>query len=151
MRVIVQRALNASCKVGQEITGQIDKGYMLLVGFTHTDTEAELRVLAKKIVGLRIFEDDFGKLNKSIGDIGGSILAISQFTLYADARKGNRPGFTEAMSYLEANTMFIKFVEELRGYGLRVQTGVFGADMQITFTNVGPTTIILDSKELMGK
>ncbi len=151
MRVIVQRALNASCRVNQTISGQIDKGYMLLVGFTHTDTMVELKHLAKKIVGLRIFEDEFGKLNKSIGDIGGSILAISQFTLYADARRGNRPGFTEAMSFQEANGMFLSFVEELRSYGLSVQTGVFGADMQITFTNVGPTTIILDSKELLGK
>ena len=90
-----------------------------------------------------------GKLNKSIKDIGGSILAISQFTLYADARKGNRPGFTDSMNYEQANKMFDKFVEKLRSYEVEVQTGVFGADMNVSLINVGPTTIILDSKELM--
>ncbi|MDE6655413.1 MAG: D-tyrosyl-tRNA(Tyr) deacylase [Anaeroplasmataceae bacterium] len=149
MRVIVQRALNAKCRVDSSITGQIDKGYMLLVGFTHTDTLKEVKHLAKKVIGLRIFEDDAGKLNKSILDVSGSILAISQFTLYADARKGNRPSFTEAMHYEEANALFLQFVEELKGYGVRVETGVFGADMQIEFTNIGPTTIILDSRTLL--
>lgn len=149
MRVIVQRAKDAKCIVDDTIAGQIDYGYMLLVGFTHQDTIQEVRHLAKKIIGLRIFEDDEGKLNKSIIDVRGAILAISQFTLYADARKGNRPSFTEAMHYEEANTLFLQFVEELKNYDVKVETGVFGADMQIKFTNVGPTTIILDSKELV--
>lgn len=149
MRVIVQSAKNAKCIVEHSITGQIDKGYMLLVGFTHEDTPQEVKYMAKKIIGLRIFEDDLGKLNKSILDVNGSILAISQFTLYADAKKGNRPSFTEAMPYEKANALFCQFVEELRNYKVRVETGLFGAFMQIEFTNVGPTTIILDSKELM--
>lgn len=149
MRVIVQRAKNAKCIVEASISGQIDFGYMLLVGFTHKDTQKEIQLLAKKIIGLRIFEDEAGKLNRSITDVKGSILAVSQFTLYGDARKGNRPSFIEAMEYALANEMFIQFVEELRSYGMRVETGVFGADMQIEFTNVGPTTIILDSKELV--
>lgn len=149
MKVVVQRALHAKCIVNQSITGQIEMGYMLLVGFTHTDTKEEIQHLAKKVIGLRIFEDEMGKLNKSILDVNGQILAISQFTLYGDARKGNRPSFTQAMSFQEANVLFLQFVEELKNYGVAVETGVFGADMQIEFTNVGPTTILLDSKELM--
>ena len=149
MRVIVQRAICSKVEVGNKIVGQSDNGYMLLVGFTHSDTELEINHLAKKIIGLRIFADEQGKLNKSIKDIGGSILAISQFTLYADARKGNRPGFTDSMNYEQANEMFDKFVEKLRSYEVEGQTGVFGADMNVSLINVGPTTIILDSKELM--
>ena len=149
MRVIVQRAKDAKVRVGNSIPGSIEKGYMLLVGFTHTDTLKEVKHLAKKIIGLRIFEDDAGKLNKSIVDVKGAILAISQFTLYADARKGNRPSFTEAMHYEEANQLFLQFVDELKSYNIVVETGVFGADMQIEFTNVGPTTIILDSKDII--
>ncbi len=149
MRVIVQRAFHAKCIVDQSITGEIESGYMLLVGFTHTDSLVEIQHLAKKVIGLRIFEDEMGKLNRSIIDVNGQILAISQFTLYGDARKGNRPSFTQAMPYEKANQLFLQFVEELKRYGVVVQTGVFGADMQIEFTNVGPTTIILDSKELL--
>ncbi|MCM1130856.1 MAG: D-aminoacyl-tRNA deacylase [Roseburia sp.] len=149
MRVIVQRAKDAKCVVNHSITGQIKKGYMLLVGFTHTDTRKEVECLAKKIIGLRIFEDEAGKLNKSILDVSGAILAISQFTLYADAKKGNRPSFTEAMHYDQANALFLQFIEVLKSYGVVVETGVFGASMQIEFTNVGPTTIILDSINLM--
>lgn len=148
MRIIVQRAEHAKCFVENSITGEIPFGFMLLVGFTHGDTLHEIQHLAKKVIGLRIFEDEMGKLNKSIQDVGGQILAISQFTLYGDARKGNRPSFTEAMPYEQANPLFLRFVEELKAYGVPVQTGVFGADMKIEFTNVGPTTIILDSKEL---
>lgn len=149
MRVIVQRAKDAKCVVDHSITGQIEKGYMLLVGFTHTDTLKEVECLVKKIIGLRIFEDEEGKLNKSILDVGGAILAISQFTLYADAKKGNRPSFTETMHYEQANTLFLQFVEVLKRYGIGVEAGIFGAEMQIEFTNVGPTTIILDSFNLM--
>ncbi len=148
MRVVVQKALDASCKVNQKIVGSIELGYMLLVGFTHTDTEVEIDQLVHKILGLRIFEDEAGKLNKNIFDAQGSILAISQFTLYADARKGNRPSFTQAMHFEQANKMFDCFVEKLRAGGIKVETGVFGADMKITFTNVGPTTILLDSEDL---
>ena len=148
MRAIVQRALEASCVVNGETVGSIDKGFMILVGFTHTDTLEEIKLLSRKIAGLRVFEDECGKLNKGIKDIGGSILAISQFTLYADCKKGNRPSFTEAMYFEKANDMFNIFVEELRQYDIKVETGVFGSDMKIKFTNDGPVTIILDNETL---
>ena len=148
MRAIVQRALEASCVVDGKIVGSIDKGFMILVGFTHTDTLEEIKLLSRKIAGLRVFEDECGKLNKGIKDIGGSILAISQFTLYADCKRGNRPSFTEAMYFEKANDMFNIFVEELRQYDINVSTGVFGADMKIKFTNEGPVTIILDNESL---
>lgn len=148
MRAIVQRALEASCVVDGKIVGSIDKGFMILVGFTHTDTLEEIKLLSRKIAGLRVFEDECGKLNKGIKDIGGSILAISQFTLYADCKRGNRPSFTEAMYFEKANDMFNIFVNELRQYDINVETGVFGADMKIKFTNDGPVTIILDNETL---
>ena len=148
MRAIVQRAIDASCVVNGETVGSIDKGFMILVGFTHSDTLDEIKLLTRKIAGLRVFEDECGKLNKGIKDIGGSILAISQFTLYADCKKGNRPSFTEAMYFEKANDMFNIFVDELRQYDIKVETGVFGADMKIKFTNDGPVTIILDNETL---
>ena len=148
MRAIVQRALDASCTVDGKVVSSIDKGFMILVGFTHTDTIDEIKLLSRKIAGLRVFEDECGKLNKGIKDIGGSILAISQFTLYADCKKGNRPSFTEAMHFEKANDMFNIFVEELRQYDINVSTGVFGADMKNKFTNDGPVTIILDNETL---
>lgn len=148
MRAIVQRALDASCTVDGKVISSIDKGFMILVGFTHTDTIDEIKLLSRKIAGLRVFEDECGKLNKGIKDIDGSILAISQFTLYADCKKGNRPSFTEAMHFEKANDMFNIFVEELRQYDINVSTGVFGADMKIKFTNDGPVTIILDNETL---
>lgn len=149
MRVVVQRALDAKCIVNDVNVGSIAKGFMLLVGFTHQDTELEVKVLAKKIAGLRIFEDEQGKMNKSIGDINGEILAISQFTLYADAKHGNRPSFTDAMAYDKANLLFSQFIEELKTYIPKVETGIFGADMKISFVNDGPVTILLDSQELI--
>ena len=148
MRAIVQRSLEASCVVDGNVVGSIDKGFMILVGFTHTDTLEEIKLLSRKIAGLRVFEDECGKLNKGIKDIGGSILAISQFTLYADCKRGNRPSFTEAMYFEKANDMFNIFVNELRQYDINVETGVFGADMKIKFTNDGPVTIILDNETL---
>lgn len=148
MRVVVQRAVNARCIVDGKTTGEISDGFMLLVGFTQGDSIKEIQTIAKKIAFLRIFEDENGKLNKSIKDINGSILAISQFTLYGDCKKGNRPSFTEALAFNEANHLFDLFVLELKKYEISVKTGIFGADMQINFTNVGPTTIWLDSKYL---
>lgn len=148
MRVVVQRAINASCVVNGEITGKIDKGFMILVGFTNGDSEADIKLLAKKVVGLRVFEDEAGKMNLGLKDVSGEILAISQFTLYADCKKGNRPSFTDAMNYQKANEMFLDFVKELRAYDMKVETGVFGADMKINFVNDGPVTIILDSNFL---
>lgn len=148
MKVIVQRASRASVTVDGVITGSIDKGFMLLIGFTHTDTIDEINLLARKVIGLRIFEDEFGKINKSLADVNGSILAISQFTLYADCKKGNRPSFTTAMPFDKANDMYIKFCDTLRSANIKVETGVFGADMKIDFINDGPVTIILDSNDL---
>ena len=148
MRAVVQRAKEASCVVDGNVVGSIDNGFMILVGFTHSDTLDEIKLLTRKIAGLRVFEDECGKLNKSIKDVNGSILAISQFTLYADCKKGNRPSFTEAMHFEKANDMFNIFVEELRKYDIHVETGVFGADMKIKFTNDGPVTIILDNENL---
>lgn len=148
MRVVVQRAINASCVVNGEITGKIDKGFMILVGFTNGDSETDIKLLAKKVVGLRVFEDEAGKMNLGLKDVSGEILAISQFTLYADCKKGNRPSFTDAMNYQKANEMFLDFVKELRAYDMKVETGVFGADMKINFVNDGPVTIILDSNFL---
>ena len=148
MRAIVQRSLEASCVVDGQVVSSIDKGFMILVGFTHDDTLEEIKLLSRKIAGLRVFEDECGKLNKSIKDVNGSILAISQFTLYADCKRGNRPSFTDAMNYEKANDMFNIFVEELRQYDINVLTGVFGADMKIKFTNDGPVTIMLDNETL---
>lgn len=149
MRVIVQKARSATCEVEGRITGAIDYGYMLLVGFTHEDTTREIERMVHKIIGLRIFEDECGKMNRNIFDVDGSILAISQFTLYADAKKGNRPSFQDAMAYGKAQVLFDDFVNLLKQNHLKVETGVFGAMMNIQFTNVGPTTIILDSRDLM--
>lgn len=148
MRVVVQRALNASCTVDGEVTGAIDKGFLLFIGYKENDTlEDEERIL-KKVSGLRIFEDEAGKMNKSLKDVNGSILAISQFTLYADCKKGNRPSFTEAMRFNEANNRYLGFCNRLKEMGYQVETGVFGADMKISLTNDGPVTIILDSDRL---
>lgn len=147
MRVVVQRAIDGECIVQNEVVGRIDSGFVLLVGFTHTDTVQVVEKMAQKICKLRVFEDEQQKLNKNIFDVQGSILAISQFTLYADTSHGNRPGFTEAMAYTEANQLFLYFVECLQHFNIQVKKGVFGADMKIHFTNDGPITILLDSKD----
>lgn len=149
MKVVVQRCKNASCTVDGNVTGRCENGFMILVGFTNGDSDKELALLAKKVAGMRIFEDENGKMNKSLNDINGTILSISQFTLYADSKHGNRPGFTDAMPGSEAKLMYEKFNNILRNeYSLHVEEGIFGADMKIEFINDGPVTIILDSKEL---
>lgn len=145
MRVVVQRSKNGQCLVDGKITGEISFGYVLLIGFTHDDTEEISKKMAKKIANLRIFEDENGKLNHSILDVGGQILAISQFTLYANPYDGNRPGFTEAMAFNRAETFYLNFVSSLRVYGIPCSEGIFGADMGVSFTNDGPVTILLDS------
>lgn len=144
MRVVVQRSLNAKCTVDGNITGQIDKGFMLLVGFTHTDTIDTIDKMVKKILNLRIFEDEFGKMNLNISQVNGSILSISQFTLYADPSSGNRPSFINAMKADLATNMYDIFNQKLRENGMNVQTGIFGAEMKIDFVNDGPVTIILE-------
>ena len=147
MRVVVQRVKYASCTVDEKITGKIDKGFLLLIGFKKGDTLLEMNKVLKKVIGLRIFEDEEGKMNKSLSDVDGNILAISQFTLYADSRKGNRPSFVEAMEFDKASSYYDLFCDELSKI-LKVEKGIFGADMKIELLNDGPVTIILDSDEL---
>ena len=148
MRVVVQRVKYSSCIVENKLISSIDKGFMLLIGFKENDTEAEMEKLLKKVIGLRIFEDEFGKMNKSLLDVNGSILAISQITLYADCKHGNRPSFTEAMKFDKASQYYDLFCERLRELGFDVKKGIFGADMKIELLNDGPVTILLDSEQL---
>lgn len=145
MKVLVQRSLESSVEVDNKITGQIDKGLVLLVGFTLGDTVEDIDYLVKKVVNLRIFDDENSIMNKSILDVGGSILSISQFTLYADTRKGNRPSYIEAMKGEEAIKMYELFNQKLEEH-VNVQKGIFGADMKVSITNDGPVTIMLESR-----
>lgn len=148
MRLVVQRVSKADCKVDNHITGSIADGYMVLVGFTGNDNETVVRKMAEKLSKLRIFEDERGKINRSIYDVGGKILSISQFTLYADCKKGNRPSFTDALSGEKAIELYRLFNESLRELNLEVEEGIFGADMKISLVNDGPVTIVLDSEVL---
>ncbi len=147
MRVVVQRAKNAKVEVGGRITGQIEHGLMLLVGITHDDTERDAEYVADKVANLRIFEDADGKMNDSLLDVGGGALSISQFTLYGDCRKGRRPNFMEAARPEKANPLYEYFNGELRKKGIKVETGEFGEMMDVTFTNDGPVTLIVESKK----
>lgn len=147
MRVVVQRSKQASVSVNGEITGAIDSGYVLLVGLTHNDTLEDVKYVAKKIAELRLWEDEAGKMNHSIAEHGGAILSVSQFTLYADTRKGRRPSFIDAARPETALPLWEAFNEELRNdHGLQVETGVFGAMMDVSLINDGPVTIIVESK-----
>lgn len=145
MRVVVQVVTKSSVKVNEEIIGKTEKGYMLLVGFTQTDTLDNAKKMALKIANLRIFNDENDKLNLSIKDVNGTILSISQFTLYGDSKKGNRPSFVSALSGDKAKPLYDYFNEELRKYDLHVEEGVFGAHMEVELINYGPTTIILEN------
>jgi D-tyrosyl-tRNA(Tyr) deacylase len=146
MRVVVQRCKDAKVTVDESVTGAIGKGLLLLVGVTHEDTEKDAKYLADKIAGLRIFEDEAGKMNYSVTDTQGAILSVSQFTLYGDCRKGRRPNFMGAAAPVEAERLYDYFNQELRAGGLQVETGVFGAMMDVSLTNWGPVTLILDSR-----
>lgn len=146
MRVLVQRSLNSSVSVSGEVVGSIENGLVLLVGFTDGDTEKEIDYLVKKVLNLRIFEDDNNIMNKSILEAGGDILSISQFTLYADSKKGNRPSYIRALNGIEASKLYKLFNEKLGEY-VRVETGVFGADMLVSIANDGPVTILLESRD----
>ena len=148
MRLVVQRVSQAECKVENNITGTIDTGYMILVGLGRNDDCLIVEKMAEKVNKLRIFSDDNDKINLSIHDVKGKILSISQFTLYADCAKGNRPSFTDALSGEEAISLYHYFNECLRSYGLDVQEGIFGADMKVSLLNDGPVTIVLDSEDL---
>lgn len=144
MRVLVQRSGKASVAVNKKIVGSIDDGLVLLVGFTQGDDLEKVKFLAKKCVNLRIFPDENDVMNKSLLDFGGDILSVSQFTLYGDAKKGNRPSYIAALKNDEAIPLYEAFNDELRGLGVKVETGVFGADMEVSITNIGPTTILLE-------
>ena len=149
MRVVIQRCSRAEVRIDGQVTGHIGRGFMLLVGVSDGDTEAEADLLAKKIAHLRVFEDGEGKMNLALKDVGGAILSISQFTLYADCRKGNRPSFIRAARAETAAPLYGYFNRVLREtYGLRVETGRIGADMKVDFVNDGPVTILLDTAEL---
>ena len=148
MRVVLQRVKYAQVKVNDACIGKIEKGFMLLVGITQDDTLETIQKVAKKCAGLRIFEDEEGKMNLSLEDVQGDILSISQFTLYADCKKGRRPSFVKAAKGEQANARYEAFNEELRNYGIHVETGEFGADMKVELLNDGPVTILLDSDEL---
>lgn len=145
MKVVVQRALNASVHVDNQLCGHIDKGFVLLVGVGLKDTTKEADYLAKKIAQLRVFEDENGKMNNDIKKAQGAILSISQFTLYADTKKGNRPSFVYAAPPQQAEVIYDYFNAALRKNGLHVETGVFGGDMQVNFINDGPVTIVYDT------
>ncbi|MBP5678218.1 MAG: D-tyrosyl-tRNA(Tyr) deacylase [Bacilli bacterium] len=143
MRVLVQRSGKASVEIDKKIVGKINSGLVLLVGFTEGDSKEQIEYLAKKVVNLRIFPDENDVMNKSILEYGGEILSISQFTLYADTAKGNRPSYINALRGEESTKLYDLFNEELRKY-CKVETGIFGADMIVSITNVGPTTILLE-------
>ena len=155
MRFVIQRVSEASVKVSGEVIGEIGKGFMVLIGVSAEDSEAEADRLVKKMLGLRIFEDENGKTNMSLRDVGGSLLLISQFTLYADCRKGNRPSFINAGAPDRANQLYEYIIQKCRSSaddwgseGSKVETGSFGADMKVSLTNDGPFTVILDSAEM---
>lgn len=146
MRILVQRSLNSNVSVDNKIIGSIEKGMVLFVGFTHSDKIEDIDYLINKINHLRIFDDENGNMNLSIQDIGGEILSISQFTLYGDARNGNRPSFGATMKYEEASKLYNIFNKKLKEIGLKVETGIFGSDMKVSITNDGPVTILLESR-----
>ena len=149
MRVVVQRCSRAEVRIDGETVGQIGRGFLLLVGITDGDTKVQADILAKKVAQMRVFEDAEGKMNLALNDVDGAILSISQFTLYADCKKGNRPSFIRAARPETAAPLYDYFNEQLRTeYGLHVETGRFGADMKVDFINDGPVTILLDSNEL---
>lgn len=145
MKVVLQKAKQASVTVDGQIVGQINRGYVLLVGITASDTKEQVEALANKIVKLRIWEDKEEKMNRSIVDEQGAILSISQFTLYANTKKGNRPSFTEAARPEIAEPLWQEFNDTLRRLGMHVETGIFGAMMDVQLTNIGPTTILLEA------
>ncbi|MEC8473544.1 MAG: D-aminoacyl-tRNA deacylase [Planctomycetota bacterium] len=144
MKAVVQRVLSAKVEVNNQTIGAIEAGLLVLLGVENRDTSAQVQWLAEKIGHLRIFEDGQGKMNDSIKDTAGSILIVSQFTLLADCRRGRRPAFTDAADPELANRLYIEFQEAVRGLGISIETGKFGADMQVTLVNDGPVTIILE-------
>ncbi|MBP2077475.1 D-aminoacyl-tRNA deacylase [Oceanobacillus polygoni] len=147
MKAVIQRAKDASVTVNDEIIGEIADGFVVLLGVTHDDTIDDVQYLVNKIVHLRVFEDENKKMNLSLKDIGGSILSISQFTLYGETRKGRRPSFIQAAKPEIANELYKSFNASIKEQGIPVETGEFGAMMDVQLTNVGPVTLIIDSKD----
>ena len=143
MKVLVQRCDKASVTVNNEIVGKIDKGMMILVGFTETDTRKNIDYMVEKVLNLRIYDDESGIMNKSILDVGGSILSVSQFTLYADTKKGRRPSYVNALNGEKATLLYDEFNEKLKKQ-IHIETGVFGAEMKVELINDGPVTIMLE-------
>ncbi|MDY3305156.1 MAG: D-aminoacyl-tRNA deacylase [Clostridia bacterium] len=151
MRALVQRVRTASVTINDVCRAKIGQGLLILLGVTHDDGAAQAELLAKKCADLRVFEDEQGKMNRAVGEIGGEILVVSQFTLYADCRKGNRPAFIAAARPETAQPLYEDFTDRLRQRGIPVQTGEFGADMKVELLNDGPVTILLDTDELKRK
>lgn len=147
MRLLVQRSGNSKVEVDNKVVGSIDFGLVLFVGFTLNDTEEDIDYLVKKVSNLRIFDDEDGIMNKSILDVNGKILSISQFTLYADTKKGNRPSYVNALDKDKASYLYDLFNKKLKNIGLNVETGIFGSDMKVSILNDGPITIWLESRK----
>jgi D-aminoacyl-tRNA deacylase len=147
VRAVVQRVSSAKVEVAGRVAGSIGRGFLALVGVSRDDTDDDARALASKIAALRVFNDDAGAMNLGLAEVGGAVLAVSQFTLYGDARKGRRPSFVEAAPGETAKPLFDRVVDLLRREGLTVETGEFGATMQVELTNEGPVTILLDSRK----
>ncbi len=147
MRAVVQRVSRASVTVGNEVTGAIDRGFLVLLGVSEDDTQDDVIYLAGKIAGLRVFEDDAGKMNRSLDDVGGKMLVVSQFTLLGDCRKGRRPSFIKAAAPEKADELYRSFVAEVRGQGIAVETGRFQKHMDVELVNDGPVTLLLDSRK----
>lgn len=148
MRFVIQRVTNASVTVDGNVTGEIDKGFLVLIGVSEDDTKEIADKMIKKLIGMRIFEDENGKTNLALADVGGSLLLVSQFTLYADCKKGNRPSFTKAGNPQMAEEMYEYIIEQCKKEVENVQVGIFGADMKVQLLNDGPFTVILDSADL---
>lgn len=146
MKIVVQRSKGANVKVDGKVVGEIDYGMVVLVGFTEGDTDKEIDYLVDKVINLRIFDDENGVMNKSLVDIGGSILSISQFTLYADTRKGRRPSYVKALGGEKAIDLYQVWNQKLKNSGINVQEGIFGAEMEVSLVNDGPVTIILEKE-----
>ena len=151
MRAVIQRVKHAKVTIEGKISGEIEKGFLILLGVSPEDTKEDALYLARKCVGLRVFEDENGKMNRELADVGGKILAVSQFTLYADCRKGKRPNFIGAAKGEQANELYEYFVDCCRSLGIETQTGRFGADMKVDLCNDGPVTILMDTAEMMHK
>ncbi len=151
MKVVIQNVKDCTLRIDNEIYSHIDNGFLLLVGFTNGDNEEIITKIVNKILGLRVFPDENGKTNLSLKDINGEIMSVSQFTLYADVRKGNRPSFVNALKPEFSKPLYLKFNELITNSFGPIKTGVFGADMKITFTNDGPFTLVIDSDDILNK